>query len=302
MRAADRAVGILPQLKIAEVHAERVDQQKTTDERLANTEDQLDGLGGLDDADKPRQNAEDAALRAGRHEARRWRLRIQAAIARAFGQAEDAGLTLKAEDGAVGVGLAEQNAGIVDEVTRLKVVGAVRDHVEVLEDLHRVRAGEHGIELDDLEVRVQVLQFLLSGVDLEHADGRGGVDDLPLQIARIDHVEVHQTDGAHAGRGEVVRQRRAEAACPDAQDLGGFKLPLALHADLGKDQVARVARDLLVRERWQLRNVCNSFGFRKGCGGHGYSCLCLVLRDLRGRGRCAGGTALQAAGSPGRAR
>ena len=139
MRAADRAVGILAQLQRAEVHAQRVDQQQAADQRLADAEDQLDDLGRLDDADEAGQNAEHATLRAGGNEPGRRRLRVEAAIARAFLGGEDAGLSFEAEDGAVGVGLADQDAGVVDEVARLEVVGAVGDDVVVLEDLERVR-------------------------------------------------------------------------------------------------------------------------------------------------------------------
>ena len=138
VRAADGAVGILAELEVAEVHAQRVDQQEAADERLADAEDELDDLGRLDDADEAGQDAEDAALGAGRDEARRRRFGIEAAVARAFLGGEDAGLALEAEDGAVGVGLAGEDAGVVDEVARLEVVGAVGDDVVVLEDLERV--------------------------------------------------------------------------------------------------------------------------------------------------------------------
>src|SRR5271155_2911540 len=39
MRAADRAVGILAQLEFAKLHAQRVNQQQPSDERLARAED-----------------------------------------------------------------------------------------------------------------------------------------------------------------------------------------------------------------------------------------------------------------------
>ena len=88
----------------------------------------------------------------------------------------------------------------------------------------------------------------LGGVDLELADGGGGVDDLALQVAGVDDVEVDQAERADAGGGEVERERRAEAAGADAEDLGGLELLLAFHADLGQDEVARVAGDLFVGE------------------------------------------------------
>ena len=144
------------------------------------------------------------------------------------------------------MGLSEQHAGVVDQVARLEVVCAVGDDVVVLEDLERVGAGEHGVVLHDVHEGVQALEHDLGGVDLELADGGGGVDDLALQVAGVDGVEVDQAERADAGGGEIECERRAQAAGADAQDLGGLQLLLAFHADFGQDQVARVARDLFV--------------------------------------------------------
>ena len=83
------------------------------------------------------------------------------------------------------------------------------------------------------------------------ADVVGAVDDLPLQVAGVDDVEVDQADGADAGCGEVESQRGAEAAGADAEHLGCLELLLAFHADFGQDQVARVAGDLVVAQRRQ---------------------------------------------------
>ena len=158
---------------------------------------------------RPGEDAEHAALCAGGHEAgRRW-LGVEAAVARSLRQAEDAGLAFEAKDAAVGVGLAGEDARVVDEVARLEVVGAVGDDVVVLEDLHRVGAGEHGVVLDDLRVLVEAVEHLLGGVDLEHADGGLRVDDLALQVGFVDDVEVDQADGADAGGGEIEGKRGA---------------------------------------------------------------------------------------------
>ena len=87
------------------------------------------------------------------------------------------------------------------------------------------------------------------------------VDDLALQVGEVDDVEVDDAERADTGGGQVQRQRRAEAAGADAQHARGLQLLLALHADLGHDQVARVAQDLVVGEG-------NGFGFDFNCGGH----------------------------------
>src|SRR6202011_1854900 len=47
MRAADRAVRVLPEFQLTELHPQGVDDQKSADERLADAKDQLDRFHGL---------------------------------------------------------------------------------------------------------------------------------------------------------------------------------------------------------------------------------------------------------------
>ena len=89
------------------------------------------------------------------------------------------------------------------------------------------------------------------------------MDDLALQVAGVDDVEVDEAEGADAGGGEVEGERRAEAAGADAEDLRRLELLLALHADLGQDEVARVAGDLVVGQFGQRDGFGNS---RHGLG------------------------------------
>ena len=143
-------------------------------ERLADAEDQLDGFGGLDHADQAGQNAEHAAFGAGGHEARRWRLGIEAAIARALLGREDAGLAFEAEDRAVDVRLAGEHAGVVDQVAGGEVVGAVDDDVEVAEELERVFAVKGASRrFARLTYGIDRLELLGGGVELRAADVGG---------------------------------------------------------------------------------------------------------------------------------
>lgn len=71
---------------------------------------------------------------------------------------EEAGLALKAEDGAVHVGLAEQDAGIVGEVTGGEIVSAVHDDVVRAEDLEGVLAGKARVVQDDLDAGVKAVK------------------------------------------------------------------------------------------------------------------------------------------------
>src|SRR5258708_2980308 len=70
--SAGWAAWIFAQLERAEVHAQRVDEEQAADERLADAEDELDDLGGLDDSDQAGQDAEDAAFGAGGDQAGGW--------------------------------------------------------------------------------------------------------------------------------------------------------------------------------------------------------------------------------------
>src|SRR5580658_9701897 len=222
--SAGGAAWILAQLEGAEVHAQSVDEKQATDEWVADAEDELDDLGGLNDSDEARQDAEDAAFGAGWDQAGGWGFGVEAAVAVAFLGGEYRGLALKAEDGTVCVGLACEDAGVVDEVARLEVVGAVGDDVVVLEDLEGVGRGEHRVVLHDVGVLVQALDHLLGGVDLEHSHGVLGVDDLALQIRFVDDVEVYEAEGAYPGGGEVEGEGGAEAAGADAEDPSGLEL------------------------------------------------------------------------------
>src|SRR5205814_1113988 len=104
-------------------------------------------------------------------------------------------------------------------------------------------------------------EFVGSGVELLAAHVGGRVDDLALKVGVIDDVKVHEAEGTHARSGEIERQGRAESTGADAKNLRSLELELALHADFGHDQVARVAEDLVVSER-------HGFGFDVWNGGH----------------------------------
>ena len=74
------------------------------------------------------------------------------------------------------------------------------------------------------------------------------MEDLALQVALVDDVEVDEADAADAGRGQVERGGRAEPAGADQQHAAGLQPALPVDPDLGHDQVARVAGDLLARQ------------------------------------------------------
>ena len=100
----------------------------------------------------------------------------------------------------------------------------------------------------ELDMRIDGRQLLGRRLQLGAAHVLRGVQHLALQVGVIHHVEIDHAEGSHAGCGQVKRQRRAESARPDAEHARGLKLLLAGHADLGHDQVARVAQDFVVAQ------------------------------------------------------
>src|SRR6202142_2319576 len=98
MLAANGTLRIFAQLQFAEAHGQSVKEKQAPDERIALADDELQRFSGLNRSDNSRKDAEHAAFRAGRHQAGRRRLGIQAAIARAGGISEYGDLAFEAEN------------------------------------------------------------------------------------------------------------------------------------------------------------------------------------------------------------
>src|SRR5208282_6325532 len=105
-----------------------------------------------------------------------------------------------------------------------KIVRAVGHDVELAKQLQRVGAGQFRVERPQVEVGIDRLQLVGGGVEFLAADVSGGVDDLPLQVRIIHHVEVHNAERADARSRQVKRKRRPESARADAQNFRGLQL------------------------------------------------------------------------------
>ena len=86
---------------------------------------------------------------------------------------------------------------------------------------------------------LSLVDELLGGLGLEHADCVGVCIDLALQVVRLDDVGVDDADRADTGGREVQESGRAEPSGSDDENLRLEHLHLARLADLGKDQVPR---------------------------------------------------------------
>ncbi len=139
--------------------------------------------------------------------------------------------------------------------------------------------------LTTLSAGLSASELFLGGVELLAANVFGGVDDLALQVARIDHIEIDKAERADAGRGQVERKRRTEPAGAHAKDARGLELLLALHADFRQDEVARVAGEIGLAELGQL-------GWGRGRSHGSGSPVILSLSGETGRKAKENGSAL----------
>ena len=80
------------------------------------------------------------------------------------------------------------------------------------------------------------------------------MNDLPLQVRRLNHIKVDDAQVADAGRCKVERRGRTEPTRANEQHPRVEQLRLTLSANARKEQVARVARLLLWCERCRFNN------------------------------------------------
>src|SRR5262249_39811625 len=137
------------------------------------------------------------------------------------------------------------HAGVVHQVARGEVVGAVDDDVVRLQDLQRVGRRQLRLVQLDAHAGVDRLQPITGRLQLGPAHVGGAVQHLALQVAEVDDVEVDGAEAPAAGRGGVQRGGRAGPAGADQQHGGGLEALLPLQPDLGHDEVAAVALHLL---------------------------------------------------------
>ena len=95
-------------------------------------------------------------------------------------------LTVEAKNRSVNVWLLRENTDVVRQIAGWKIIRAVYDHVVIRDNLERILAREPAFVGFDVDVRVRVAQTIARRIQLFPADVFGAVQNLPLQIAKID--------------------------------------------------------------------------------------------------------------------
>jgi hypothetical protein len=98
--------------------------------------------------------------------------------------------------------------------------------------------------LDDVDVGVEVFEAFGGGFDFIFADGGDAEENLALEIAGTDDIDVGEADCSDTGGGEIEADGTAEATGADAEDFGVDEFQLAGHTHFGEDEMAFVAVDL----------------------------------------------------------
>ena len=257
--SAGRALPVAAQFEFPEFEVQGVEHQQAVQKREALAEEEFEDLGSLDKADDAGQDAQHAGLGATGNQPRGRGFWKKTAIARsAQVRRKDAGLPFKAEDGPVHVGFPEQHTGIVGQVAGREVVTAIGHDVVGPNDAEGILAGQARRVQRDLDVRIDAGEGVPSRFGLGPADVPGAMNDLALQVREVHHIEIHQAEFADARRRQVEGNWRAEAAGPDAEHAGRANFLLALEADLGQNEVARITAEFVFVEFHNQFGTCQA--------------------------------------------
>src|SRR5205814_9136388 len=159
--AADRTLRIASQVELAKYYLKRIEMEKTSNEYLADAQNQFQCFNRLQHSDYARQNAKHARLRAVGNGLRWRRLRKKTSIAWAAQmRREHHCLSFKAKYRAVDIGLACKNTDIVRQISCRKIIRSINDYVVTGHELRRVCTGETAFVQFDLDLRIDVVQAI----------------------------------------------------------------------------------------------------------------------------------------------
>ena len=148
--ATESTVGALDKVEALPLHREGIEGEKAVGEQIAHVSKIFDTLGGLNGAQHAGDRAEHAYGGAGLYVFLGGRLGKQATVAGGAGHVSHQ-LSAIATDTAHGKGFPQEHTGIVDQVFRGEIVGAVDDEVVgtyQLEGVGLTEIGLVGLDLD----------------------------------------------------------------------------------------------------------------------------------------------------------
>src|SRR6267154_774287 len=143
---------------------------------------------------------------------------------------KERGLSFELVDRAVDVWLPFPNAHVAGKVTRRQIVGAIDYDVVIADQLDGVAGGQScrvGLDddrwVDGKQTRARRIGFLATNVVRS-------MQELPVKIAKINRVLIHDSESSDAGGGEIKRCWRTQPAGSDAQYPRFFQSALTFFA------------------------------------------------------------------------
>ena len=234
------------ELYLAEFHGERIVGEQVAREQITHAENVLDGFHRLKASDHAAHGANHARLLTGRHSVFRRGFLEYAAVARPLARNVRHELPLEADNACMGERLLRHHASVIDQELRREIVGAVDNKIVILDEVEDVVAGDEGMVSNDLYIGVHRFHRLFRGLHFGLAHIGRSMDNLTLQIRKVHHVGVGNSDGAYTCCGKVHGDRSPETTCTNHENLRVQKLLLALRAHLFQDDVAGIALQLFV--------------------------------------------------------
>src|SRR5690625_3300885 len=231
-------------------------KQKAAGQRSSDPQDLLYHFGCLEGPKNTRKHGQYPDVCTGDLEIAVRLFGIDAAptgIGRAIGtmaqmRAIDGKLAVEAHHGRRYQRPACEMAGVGDQIAGREVVAPVRDDVVGRDDRKCVAGGQsHRMQLD-LRLGIDRLQAGAGTLDLGASHIGGRVDDLPLPVGKVDMIVIDNPQRADTAGGQIQKNGGAEAARANHRHPRLHQAPLSFVADLGHDQLTRVAFDLCVAE------------------------------------------------------
>lgn len=127
-----------------------------------------------------------------------WR-RVQAAVTRSTAIIVDRQLTFPAEGTARDQRPAGEHAGVVDQIARRRIVGAIQHDVVARNDFHRVAAIQLDVVSGHPDEGIQRADGLGQRRGLGGANARLAVHNLPVEIAQLNDVVVDHAQMSYSG-------------------------------------------------------------------------------------------------------
>ena len=188
---------------------------------------------------------------------------------------EHGALSVETKNRSVNVGFTRPNTNIVREITRRKIIRAVDDDVVARDQILRVLAREPAIVQFDVDIWVRIVQTFSRRFQFAAANVFRAVQNLTVQVRKIDIVRIDQSNRADSGRREIKRSGGTESAGANAQNARRFQSTLSLDADLRENEMARIARELFgakLRLRDSLFDFVHHAKHTTNLEGHAPSC------------------------------